>query len=472
MTRSQRALAGTIIAGMLGMSQAWAATPLTSERVAGGLNRPIYVTSPPGDTERLFIVEKAGVIKVLSLTTGYVLPTPFLDIDAIVGGGKSNGSEQGLLGLAFHPAYATNGQFYINYTDNAGTTVVARYQVSGDPNIADPNSAAAILMIPQPQSNHNGGWIGFGPNDGYLYIATGDGGGGDDNDPGHTPGVGNGQDITDNLLGKMLRIDVDAASPYMVPGDNPFVGLAGDDEIWSFGLRNPWRPSFDRVTGDLYIADVGQGTWEEVNFQATSSLGGENYGWRCREGAHDFDTSGDCSQTPFTEPVHEYSHGGNPFRCSISGGYVYRGCAIPDLRGTYFFGDYCSGQTWSFRYDGAFIPAATDRTAELDPNGPHNIDRIVSYGEDAAGELYIVDQGSGENVGEVFKIIAAGAVDPPTPLDYENNGLVNFFDAAAFGSCITGPGVGFANCLCDVFDFGDGDIDMFDFRELQVEYSG
>ncbi|MBK9121408.1 MAG: PQQ-dependent sugar dehydrogenase [Phycisphaerales bacterium] len=464
---------------LLATSIVHAATPLTTVRVATGLNRPIYVTAPPGDDNRLFIVEKAGVIKILDLGSGVLLGTPFLNIDPLVGGGTTNNSEQGLLGLAFHPNYAGNGWFYVNYTNNAGSTVVARYTVSANPNIADPGSATLLLTIAQPQANHNGGWLDFGPHDGYLYIATGDGGGSGDTDAGHTPGVGNSQDITNNLLGKMLRIDVDGddfpADPnrnYAIPATNPFVGLTGDHEIWSFGLRNPWRPSFDRLTGDLYIADVGQASWEEVNFQPAESPGGENYGWRCREGAHNFNTSGDCSQTPFTEPIHEYARGGNPFRCAITGGYVYRGCAIPDLRGTYFFGDFCSRQVWSFRYAGAFIPVAQDRTAELAPGGGLSIDSIVSFGEDARGELYIVKQGNLANTGEVYRITPGGPTEPPTPYDYDNNGFVEFLDARAFLVCMLGPGVAYADCLCDVFDNGEGAVDLVALRGLQLAYGG
>lgn len=463
--------AGFTLASVASTPPARAATPLTTTRVASGLNRPIYVTAPPGDTARLFIIEKAGVIKILNFNTGVVLPTPFLNIDALVGGGTTDNSEQGLLGLAFHPDYASNGRFFVNYTNNAGDTVLARYTVSADPNVADAGSAVPLLTLDQPDTNHNGGWLGFGPLDGYLYMATGDGGGAGDDDFGHTPGVGNGQDITDNLLGKILRLDVDGAA-YTIPADNPFVGVTGDDAIWAFGLRNPWRNSHDRVTGDFYIADVGQGTWEEVNFQSAASAGGENYGWRCREGAHDFNISGDCSLTPFTEPVHEYSHGGSPFRCSISGGYAYRGCAIPDLRGTYFFADFCSEQIWSFRYNGGFIPVAADRTAELAPGGGLGIDEVVSFGEDANGELYVIDQGNGTNVGEVFKIVPNGAAEPPAANDYDNNGQVTLFDVRALPGCMGGPHVPLAQCLCDVFAGSDGDVDLADFRALQLAYQG
>ncbi|MCB9849324.1 MAG: PQQ-dependent sugar dehydrogenase [Phycisphaerales bacterium] len=368
-------------------------TILTTERVASGLSGPLFVTSPPGDTNRLFIVEQAGRIKIL--TGGSVLGTPFLNIVSII----SSGGERGLLGLAFDPDYATNGFFYVNYTNTSGNTVVARYTVTGDPatsNTANAGSAVILKTIVQPESNHNGGCLQFGP-DGMLYVGVGDGGGGND----QHGSIGNGQN-TGTLLGKMLRLDVDNGPNY-IPSDNPFVG-AGDplDEIWAIGLRNPWRFSFDRATGDMYIADVGQGAREEVDFQPASSTGGENYGWRCMEGTACTGMTGcTCNAPALTLPIHEYTHGGTPFRCSISGGYVYRGSAIPGLQGTYFYADYCSAQIWSFRYNGSVLSEFQERTTELTPN-ISTIDSVVSFGEDGSGELYIVDIG-----GEVFKIVAS-----------------------------------------------------------------
>ncbi len=453
---------------------ALATTPLTTQLVASGLSRPIFVTAPPEDFGRLFIVEKQGIIKILNLVAGTVNGTAFLNIDAIVGGGTTQNSEQGLLGLAFHPDYAGNGLFYVNYTNNSGNTVVAQYQVSANPDIADAGSSSTVITYSQPQVNHNGGWIGFGPQ-GLLYISSGDGGGASDEGSGHTVGVGNGQDLTNNLLGKMLRIDVDgddfpgdANRNYAIPSGNPFDGSSGDREIWAFGLRNPWRPSIDRVTGDLWIADVGQFDWEEINFQEADSPGGVNYGWRCREGAHDFNTTGDCRQTPFIEPIHEYSHAGG--RCSISGGYVYRGCAIPDLRGTYFFADWCSAQIWSFRFVNGSMTGFLERTAELAPAGGVSIINIASFGEDAAGELYIVEQ---DTTGEVFKIVPAGPVDAPSANDYDNNGEVNLFDSARFVDCMTGPGNPPIDCPCDVFDQDNDDIvDLISFADLQNAFPG
>ena len=237
------------------------AVELKTERVASGLTRPVYATAPLDDFERLFIVEQAGQVRILDLSVEppVLQGGSFLDISAVV---NSTGNEQGLHSLAFHPEYADNGYFYVNYTNLGGNSVVARYQVSGDPDDADESSEVVLMTLAQPQTNHNGGWMAFGPRDGFLYIATGDGGGSGDNDSGHTSGLGNGQDTTDNLLGKLLRIDVDASDGpggnYGIPPSNPFVGATGDDEIWSFGLRNPWRNAFDSITGDLYIADVGQ----------------------------------------------------------------------------------------------------------------------------------------------------------------------------------------------------------------------
>lgn len=407
-----------IVSGCAPDAAAQCNTPLTTVRVAAGLSSPVFVTAPPGDTERLFIVEQGGVVRILDLIGGVVLPTPFLEVLVTPGG------ERGLLGLAFDPDYDTNGYLYVNYTRVVSSqlrTYVARYQVSaGDPNRADPFSQLVLLSIDQPFSNHNGGWIGFGP-DGYLYIATGDGGSGGD--------PGNRAQNIEVLLGKLLRIDVRGAapgSPYAIPPDNPFVGVAGADEIWAYGLRNPWRNSFDRLTGDLYIADVGQNQWEEINFQPASSPGGENYGWRCYEGNQAYNTTGCPPAGELVFPIHEYSHA---LGCSITGGYVYRGGRLRDLRGTYFFADYCSARLWSFRYDGQQVMQLVDRTTELRP-AVGTIDSIASFGEDAAGELYICDLG-----GEVFKIVPNGVLKG----DLNNDGLVNFGDINPFVLALTNP---------------------------------
>ena len=424
-----------------GGTTAGAGIALTTVRVASNLDHVVFATYAPSDYTRLFIVEKQGRIKVLNLKTGVVNATLFLNIDGLVGGGLSTNDERGLLGLAFHPGYQNNGFFYVDYTDNSGRTTIRRYSVSGDPEVADPASGVTLLSIFQPFVNHNGGWIGFGPNDGYLYISMGDGGSG--GDPGNRA-----QDITNQLLGKMLRIDVDGdngpGGNYGIPPDNPFVDKVGDDEIWAYGLRNPWRSSFDRATGDLYIADVGQNAWEEIDFQPANSTGGENYGWRCYEGDHPFNTGGCPPAGTMVFPIHEYSHA---FGFSITGGYVYRGCAIPTLDGTYFFADYVSARLWSFTYDGNNVLNFTEVSAELSPSSDgFIINQISSFGEDALGELYIVDQGFGTS-GQVFKIIPV--VPTISPADLDCSGAVGVKDLlfllGSWGPC--------DGCLADL----DGD---------------
>jgi glucose/arabinose dehydrogenase len=347
------------------------------ETIASGLSSPLYLTAPPGDP-RLFIVLQTGTIRVVQ--DGALLPTPFLDLSSQV----TVGSEQGLLGLAFYPDYATSGRFVVHYTDLSGDTQVSSFQVSADPNVADAASEQTILTADQPYANHNGGQILFGP-DGFLYLGLGDGGSA--NDP-----EGRGQDLSD-LLGSILRLDVQAGTSYTVPADNPFVGQPNiRPEIWSYGLRNPWRFSFDRATGDLYIADVGQGQLEEVDVGAASEgVGrGVNYGWSIMEGSECLD-GGQCDRTGLTLPVFEYEHDQG---CSITGGYVYRGTAIPALQGLYFFGDFCEGWVRSFRYIGGEALELTDWPA-LAPGGSVN-----SFGEDASGELYLMG-----SAGTVYKVV-------------------------------------------------------------------
>jgi len=292
----------------------------------------------------------------------------------------SSGTEQGLLGITFHPGYASNGRFFVDYTDRAGDSHVVGYQVSGDPDVANAASASQVLLVDQPAANHNGGGIAFGP-DGFLYIAFGDGGG--TNDP-----QGHGQDASE-LLGSLLRIDVDSAAPYAIPPSNPFVGKPGArGELWNIGLRNPFRFSFDRANGDLYIGDVGQAEREEVDV-AGAGEGGQNYGWAVVEGTRCLN-GGSCDTTGFTPPVLEYDHSGGA--CTVIGGYVYRGSAIPDLRGHYFYGDFCARFVKSFRFDGG----AADQQEWPTLSPP---DMIQSFGQDAAGELYVLTTSA------VFKIV-------------------------------------------------------------------
>lgn len=370
------------------------ATILTAQPVASGFAKPVFLTSPPDDLSRLFVVEQhSGKVKIIK--DGVVLDRAFLNI----GNRISTAFERGLLSLAFHPDYPTNGHFYVNYTNSAGDLVISRFTVSAtDPDSADPAGELILLTIPEPEANHNGGTLIFGPLDGYLYIGVGDGGGAGDL---HGT-IGNGQNVN-TLLGKILRIDVDGGNPYAIPPGNPFVGETGRDEIWAFGLRNPWRMSFDRETGDLYIADVGQGAWEEVDFQPAASTGGENYGWRLMEGSHCYNPASNCDPGGLTYPMTEYSHASG---CSVTGGYVYRGCEIPDLRGAYFYADWCNGRIWSLRYDGSTVTDSVERTAELAPAGNLSIDNVSSFGEDARGELYILDHADGE----IYKIVPAEPV--------------------------------------------------------------
>ncbi|NIR76090.1 MAG: PQQ-dependent sugar dehydrogenase [Gemmatimonadetes bacterium] len=346
---------------------------LAVQVVASGLASPLYLTAPPGDP-RLFVVEQAG--RVLIVQDGQLLSTPFLDIrDSVRSGG-----ERGLLSIAFHPDYASNGLFFVSYTSEPdGDTRVARYSVSADPNRADLESARVILERTQPFGNHNGGLIVFGP-DGKLYIGLGDGGGGGDPQ-------GNGQN-TETLLGALLRIDVDAGDPYMSPADNPFVGVPGRDEIWVYGLRNPWRFAFDPEVGDLYIADVGQNDWEEVN-AVSANQAGLNFGWNIMEGRHCFQVDS-CEMAGLVLPVLEY---GRSQGCSVTGGYVYRGAAIPEIQGHYFYSDFCNGFLRSFRYTGSGI--ADERSWDVGELGS-----VLSFGEDAIGELYILSAN-----GRVYRLV-------------------------------------------------------------------
>jgi glucose/arabinose dehydrogenase len=332
--------------------------------VASDLERPVDLQ--PDGSGRLFIIEKAGRIRILQ--DGQLLEQPFLDIVDRV---RSSGNEQGLLGLVFHPQYAQNGRFFVNYTDRNGDTVIARFQVTGDANLADANSEVKLLGVEQPFPNHNGGVLAFGP-DGYLYAGLGDGGSG--GDP-----FGNAQK-TDVLLGKILRIDVESAEPYAVPPDNPF-----GNEVWAYGLRNPWRMSFDRLTGDLFIGDVGQGQYEEIDYLPAGSGAGTNFGWDYREGAHPFEGEGPAGMV---DPIAEYSHfeGG----CSVTGGFVYRG-EMPEWNGIYLYGDYCTGIIWGLiQSNGTWFEQQL-----FDVNFT-----ITSFAQDELGEIYALSDN-----GTIYKLM-------------------------------------------------------------------
>ncbi len=353
------------------------------------VSTPVDIANAGDGSNRLFLVEKAGRIRIYDQNTSTLLPGNFLDISGQV----SDDGERGLLGLAFHPNYSSNGYFFVNYTNNAGDTRVSRFTVSSNPNVADAGSELTILPVAQPFSNHNGGDLEFGP-DGYLYIPLGDGG--DGGDP------GNRAQNPQELLGKLLRIDINSTSGgnnYAIPPDNPFVGVQTPidyrDEIWALGLRNPWRFSFDRQTGDIWIADVGQGAWEEVNFQPANSNGGENYGWRCYEGNHTYNTSGCGPMSNYDFPIFEYPHNPTTGGNSISGGYVYRGNDYPILQGWYIVADYSSDNFWLIRPDGV---GGWDSHIITDVP---TVNDVVTFGEDEAGEMYVADLG-----GQVYSITA------------------------------------------------------------------
>ena len=466
------------LGGVVGLSVIAAAAPAPAaiqglQRVASGLSNPMFVTHAPGDASRLFIAQRGGAIRILDLNTGSLLPTPFLSTTVDTAG------EGGLLGMAFHPNYNKPGQpgfgkFYLNVTTTGAplTTRIREFQVSPtNPNLANPGSLREILSFAQPQDNHNGGWIGFRPRDNFLYIASGDGGGGNDTGTGHTAGTGNAQDITNNLLGKMLRIDVnaddfptDAARNYAIPLTNPMragVGSptddVGDDEIWSYGLRNPFRASFDRRTADLWIGDVGQSQREEIDFQPAASTGGENYGWRLREGLIQTPTVGGAKPPGNVDPVYDYDRNADQFGGTVvTGGYVYRG-PDPSLQGRYFFLDSRNSLSTTDDNYWTFDPANPFATVQ-------NIDALltrdagsgqfpVSFGEDAVGNLYIAYLVSGE-VYRIRTSIVAG--------DLNANGRIDILDffaldrARAMG--LTGPADGDLNW--------DGVIDAQDYAVI------
>ncbi len=363
-----------------------AGTGVGFEEIATGLSNPLWITSPPDDA-RLFVLEQTGTVRIIQ--DGTLLPDPFLDISDRI---TTQGSEQGLLGLAFHPGYATNGAFYVYYTDTDGVVTVSRFSVTDDPNVADPASEVVQLTQGKKFPNHNGGAILFGP-DGYLYLGLGDGGSGGDPD-------GNGQNLG-TWLGKLLRIDPDpaaaaGATQYAVPADNPFVDTADAlPEIWAYGLRNPWRVSFDTATGDLWIADVGQNEWEEVNHVAADSAGGEDYGWSIREATHCFEAA-TCATDGLTDPIAEYAHSEG---VSVTGGYVYHGTALPELDGTYLYADFGTGLLWGAQPvgDGTYAVSAPIETGF----------NITSFGQGNDGEVYLAL--FGQDGGSIVRLVASSS---------------------------------------------------------------
>lgn len=408
-------LSGTAVSAQPSTPEAPNGLAITAVPIESGFTQPVDIANAGDD--RLFIVEQPGVIRIID-ANGDLLPDPFLDINTIVD--SETHAERGLLGLAFHPNYPTTPYFYVNYTavSGSGDTIIARYTVSSNANIANPNSAVEILHIDQPNGNHNGGDLNFGPQDGYLYIALGDGGGQGDSQ-------NTSQDMT-QLLGKVLRLNVDGDSglapdcgtvnsgspPYTIPDDNPFT--AGGDgicnEIWASGLRNPWRVSFDRQTFDYYIADVGQNLWEEVNFQPASSTGGENYGWRCYEGNNAFNTTNCGGSSTYQFPFNEYPHDKFPFEHdidegnSITGGYVYRGSNFPVLAGIYIYADFISGNFWLAQNSGRWNITPLDALSV-------GVSFPSTFGEGCDGELYVASHS-----GTIYQIQSSSSpVKPAGP---------------------------------------------------------
>ncbi|MDQ3117357.1 MAG: PQQ-dependent sugar dehydrogenase [Verrucomicrobiota bacterium] len=415
--RACHVLIQTAFFSLLFLAAPLAQAGIDAELIATGFDQPLGLATPPGDTNRLFVIEQTGKIKIIQLASRTVNATPFIDVSDKI---TALGNEQGLLGLTFDPNYAVNGRFYIAYTAPGGSfgngiSHIAQLTVSANPDIADPASERTLVKFDQPQTNHNSGWMSFSPrpgDEGNLYIHSGDGGHFDDTGIGHIEPGGNAQN-TRTLLGKILRIHIeDEPGTYSIPANNPFFGSPTEkQEIWLWGLRNPWRNSFDRKTGDMYLGDVGQGEREEIDIQKASNPGGgENYGWRVREGfIQNPRFTGEPTPPGAVDPIFDYPHTTGQ---TVIGGFVYRGRQVRDLRGLYVFADYLGGETgtftgkiWTLRYDGVTASDFTDITADLFPTrrGNHALINPTSFGEDAAGELYLTAFGGG--TGSVFKIV-------------------------------------------------------------------
>ena len=399
-----------------------------------GFTYPLHMAQAPGDETRFYVVQKNGLVRIVETASGTptILSTPFVSLSGISFAVSSSGDERGLLGMAFHPDYESNGYVYLYYTaaSTNANTLVRMTRSTSNPLTLDPASRVVMLTWSNPFSNHNGGWLEFGP-DGNLYLGTGDGGSA--NDPGNRS-----QQIVNQRHGKILRVTPtlgNTAPYYSIPSDNPFAGaITGDDEIWAYGLRNPWRCAFDRETGALYIADVGQNAQEEINYQP-AGVGGRNYGWRCQEGTSCTGLTGcTCNSTSLVAPIRTYLRNNTNGGYSITGGRVYRGCAMPELQGTYFYCDYVSNNYWSFRYDGTTQTEFVQRNAEFRTAiGGQSVGSVVGYAEDHNGELYVIGHG-----GSIFKIIpASGEVvcTPPNPADLNNDGRVDGQDLTQLLSC-------------------------------------
>jgi hypothetical protein len=474
-------LLGALIAAVASLAPTQALAAIVGRtRVASGLNAPMFVTHAPGDPDRLFIAERgtpgnnsnaSASIRVLDLTTGTLQATPYLTIT-----GVNNTGEGGLLGMAFHPDFQTNGKFYVYITANdsiSGTPFSSYIREYTAPSPTSPTantSFTPIVQWSQPQSNHNGGWIGFSPNDSFLYIMSGDGGGGNDQGTGHTEPGGNAQDLTNNLLGKALRIDVngddfpaDSLKNYSVPATNPFVGETGDDEIWAYGLRNPFRAGFDRATGDLWIGDVGQDRREEIDFQPGASPGGENYQWRLREGFIATPGVGGSAPAGSVPPVWDYKQSDAPDVTpadagftgnTVIGGVPYRG-PDPSLQGVYFFTDTGSNQIWTLRHPNGTEPVDVDNVTSLLPTDTGSPSQPVAISEDAVGNLYITYL-----TGSVYRI----TTDEFTPGDFNGDAMVDADDLTAWQN---GYGTTSDATRSQGDADGDSDVDGSDFLAWQ-----